>query len=142
MIRRPPRSTRTDTLFPYTTLFRSRLFIIHHVQRGDGGETTLAKIEDTPRGTTEIIEEPVDFRAKPAQRLAQWPLEDGKGRLRFACRSLGHLVHDAFLRLGSSRRHAAVERGGFKLPARGEEALFANLPMRRKTSEPVSEVVA
>src|SRR3546814_18578165 len=27
MIRRPPRSTRTDTLFPYTTLFRS--------QRGD-----------------------------------------------------------------------------------------------------------
>src|SRR3546814_7846450 len=25
MIRRPPRPTRTDTLFPYTTLFRSRL---------------------------------------------------------------------------------------------------------------------
>src|SRR3546814_5254894 len=29
MIRRPPRSTRTDTLFPYTTLFRSQ-------RRGDG----------------------------------------------------------------------------------------------------------
>src|SRR3546814_14171253 len=28
MIRRPPRSTRTDTLFPYTTLFRS-----NHVNR-------------------------------------------------------------------------------------------------------------
>src|SRR3546814_12977356 len=26
MIRRPPRSTRTDTLFPYTTLFRSKAF--------------------------------------------------------------------------------------------------------------------
>src|SRR3546814_3230130 len=26
MIRRPPRSTRTDTLFPYTTLFRSVIF--------------------------------------------------------------------------------------------------------------------
>src|SRR3546814_17548109 len=26
MIRRPPRSTRTDTLFPYTTLFRSQGF--------------------------------------------------------------------------------------------------------------------
>src|SRR3546814_16672236 len=25
MIRRPPRSTRTDTLFPYTTLFRSMI---------------------------------------------------------------------------------------------------------------------
>src|SRR3546814_16840115 len=29
MIRRPPRSTRTDTLFPYTTLFRS-----HHRYHG------------------------------------------------------------------------------------------------------------
>src|SRR3546814_4700530 len=28
MIRRPPRSTRTDTLFPYTTLFRSSC--VHH----------------------------------------------------------------------------------------------------------------
>src|SRR3546814_13681131 len=27
MIRRPPRSTRTDTLFPYTTLFRSPWFV-------------------------------------------------------------------------------------------------------------------
>src|SRR3546814_7590048 len=27
MIRRPPRSTRTDTLFPYTTLFRSNVGI-------------------------------------------------------------------------------------------------------------------
>src|SRR3546814_3336733 len=31
MIRRPPRSTRTDTLFPYTTLFRSV-----HAGLGDG----------------------------------------------------------------------------------------------------------
>src|SRR3546814_10149026 len=29
MIRRPPRSTRTDTLFPYTTLFRSNLMRAH-----------------------------------------------------------------------------------------------------------------
>src|SRR3546814_4273897 len=28
MIRRPPRSTRTDTLFPYTTLFRSSLLLL------------------------------------------------------------------------------------------------------------------
>src|SRR3546814_2047809 len=27
MIRRPPRSTRTDTLFPYTTLFRSTILL-------------------------------------------------------------------------------------------------------------------
>src|SRR3546814_14051152 len=30
MYRRPPRSTRTDTLFPYTTLFRSRRDPVEH----------------------------------------------------------------------------------------------------------------
>src|SRR3546814_19420788 len=33
MIRRPPRSTRTDTLFPYTTLFRSQCSCDHGVPR-------------------------------------------------------------------------------------------------------------
>src|SRR3546814_13573749 len=41
MIRRPPRSTRTDTLFPYTTLFRSK----------DAVEDLGAKFERTPIGT-------------------------------------------------------------------------------------------
>src|SRR3546814_1218253 len=45
MIRRPPRSTRTDTLFPYTTLFRStgsqlaevdhRVPVVHGVSAGE-----------------------------------------------------------------------------------------------------------
>src|SRR3546814_14811472 len=35
MIRRPPRSTRTDTLFPYTTLFRS---LVHDYTRKQGVE--------------------------------------------------------------------------------------------------------
>src|SRR3546814_8725636 len=37
MIRRPPRSTRTDTLFPYTTLFRSQ----DRAQPGREGEPHL-----------------------------------------------------------------------------------------------------
>src|SRR3546814_8910803 len=38
MIRRPPRSTRTDTLLPYTTLFRSprRAPLGHHRRQGRG----------------------------------------------------------------------------------------------------------
>src|SRR3546814_11583780 len=36
MIRRPPRSTRTDTLFPYTTLFRSRYRAFPHRARDSG----------------------------------------------------------------------------------------------------------
>src|SRR3546814_12562292 len=35
MIRRPPRSTRTDTLFPYTTLFRSDLPLRRPRHRAD-----------------------------------------------------------------------------------------------------------
>src|SRR3546814_17422046 len=48
MIRRPPRSTRTDTLFPYTTLFRSALalagdaegslYVLSQAARAEGAE--------------------------------------------------------------------------------------------------------
>src|SRR3546814_7941675 len=44
MIRRPPRSTRTDTLFPYTTLFRSGLIELYRKAKSDlqeGGANTL-----------------------------------------------------------------------------------------------------
>src|SRR3546814_2652950 len=52
MIRRPPRSTRTDTLFPYTTLFRS--FAASAVE--------------------EVLE--VDEGRVVARQLAQWPATD------------------------------------------------------------------
>src|SRR3546814_16768917 len=39
MIRRPPRSTRTDTLFPYTTLFRSVLL-------GEGGDLPVPEVPE------------------------------------------------------------------------------------------------
>src|SRR3546814_5697977 len=42
MIRRPPRSTRTDTLFPYTTLFRSHPGRPHQLVRIDGDEPAAA----------------------------------------------------------------------------------------------------
>src|SRR3546814_11394797 len=60
MIRRPPRSTRTDTLFPYTTLFRSRFWYLHYVGvrpeqqgKGHGGriiraQTAVADTEGLP----------------------------------------------------------------------------------------------
>src|SRR3546814_180088 len=41
MIRRPPRSTRTDTLFPYTTLFRSR-----YVREEGDAPVVVAKGQD------------------------------------------------------------------------------------------------
>src|SRR3546814_19106003 len=62
MIRRPPRSTRTDTLFPYTTLFRSgriaefalrdrQLQIIHptqHFANGDLDFHSCQRLADAP----------------------------------------------------------------------------------------------
>src|SRR3546814_3384144 len=36
MIRQPPKSTRTDTLFPYTTLFRSQSCDLHFFVHGPG----------------------------------------------------------------------------------------------------------
>src|SRR3546814_14033595 len=59
MIRRPPRSTRTDTLFPYTTLFRSPVDGVDHDRqfriRQLGEEFRLSRDglladEDGPRG--------------------------------------------------------------------------------------------
>src|SRR3546814_18122044 len=43
MRRRPPRSTRTDTLFPYTTLFRSEH---DRPQQGAGGEAERAALAE------------------------------------------------------------------------------------------------
>src|SRR3546814_2114880 len=44
MIRRPPRSTRTDTLFPYTTLFRSALEALM-IERGQ----RFLQVSEPPR---------------------------------------------------------------------------------------------
>src|SRR3546814_19991898 len=48
MIRRPPRSTRTDTLFPYTTLFRSNV----DIRSWDGWGAKIDVIPADPRLST------------------------------------------------------------------------------------------
>src|SRR3546814_2518201 len=54
MIRRPPRSTRTDTLFPYTTLFRSDAAVFLVVAQDatgpadDAGQRVLIYVDRQP----------------------------------------------------------------------------------------------
>src|SRR3546814_20179799 len=61
MIRRPPRSTRTDTLFPYTTLFRSLLTVEFTGGGGASGEAAMRGVlKPAGFGTMENIE-PVWF---------------------------------------------------------------------------------
>src|SRR3546814_19811788 len=65
MIRRPPRSTRTDTLFPYTTLFRSD-FVEAALLRRAGWEVWLA---DDLGGS---FEEPPPTLIDHAKRDRRW----------------------------------------------------------------------
>src|SRR3546814_1811137 len=69
MIRRPPRSTRTDTLFPYTTLFRSqpardagrvrpdRAAALHRHSRPDPLHRDAGAISPLPRRSEEHTSE-------------------------------------------------------------------------------------
>src|SRR3546814_19632859 len=54
MIRRPPRSTRTDTLFPYTTLFRSELAALFEPEIGIV-EQDLAERADRGERRAELV---------------------------------------------------------------------------------------
>src|SRR3546814_1022716 len=71
MIRRPPRSTRTDTLFPYTTLFRSH---------GSSGPIPITRI---PRnrwgGLSRAVEKELEARGLPVQEDLNAVQVDGVG---------------------------------------------------------------
>src|SRR3546814_8998587 len=60
MRRRPPRSTRTDTLFPYTTLFRSVVVV-----EGDADRVANAREAGFPAVRGNIASEKVMLEAKP-----------------------------------------------------------------------------
>src|SRR3546814_4062321 len=60
MLRRPPRSTRTDTPFPYTTLFRSDLF--QHVDRLiDGDRNAQIRLANGPWKAEKIAKRTVKY---------------------------------------------------------------------------------
>src|SRR3546814_6831812 len=63
MIRRPPRSTRTDTLFPYTTLFRS--LVDAPALLGDLGEVADAVTGDQHR-RARLLQRGIDVRPEVA----------------------------------------------------------------------------
>src|SRR3546814_3432922 len=68
MIRRPPRSTRTDTLFPYTTLFRSadarHRRLVGRVDLGEAGPGAGAERPPPPAGA---VVQGVPRRRQPAR---------------------------------------------------------------------------
>src|SRR3546814_13949348 len=70
MIRRPPMTTRTDTLFPYTTLFRSPVSFQDRQGRRDA--RAFCRQHDLRRWRTGRCREDEAFQpAVPAQRICQ-----------------------------------------------------------------------
>src|SRR3546814_4626760 len=71
MIRRPPRSTRTDTLFPYTTLFRSQHQHLpdSHPDQGDRAAARFPRRSSAPaRADATIVPGGVGSR-EPVRQL-------------------------------------------------------------------------
>src|SRR3546814_15760588 len=82
MIRRPPRSTRTDTLFPYTTLFRSAQRRDRGVREPRAG-TRIAELERRARdrAAAQIASEHVERRPPLERRNAAVAPADAEGDL-------------------------------------------------------------
>src|SRR3546814_19771416 len=114
MIRRPPRSTRTDTLFPYTTLFRSVVAVDpNHLldqvglavdvaaprRRGHGHrlagtpDLEAERTEDAPRFRLGPLDAAQSGDARVAQRDRAPPVGFGSGDHKFARLPAAALPH-------------------------------------------------
>src|SRR3546814_5885656 len=81
MIRRPPLSTRTDTLFPYTTLFRSvgrvsgrRASVALHVAQRDAGGSLVGRVGELGAALA-VGDRDRDPRAGHAAEEQRWRLD-------------------------------------------------------------------
>src|SRR3546814_13707844 len=93
MIRPPPRSTRTDTLFPYTTLFRSNVDAIDI-----GGDGRIV-CDDRRKVTL-----PANGDEGKARRRGRAPSDGEAGRGTLSVRNVDDLI--AFDGLGAQRRNS------------------------------------
>src|SRR3546814_13898063 len=93
MVRRPPRATRTDTLFPYTTLFRSRVKLAHtdytHTEF-ESDEVGTVFENESPEGRVELVHRP-------------WAGWDGAFGLQWAQRDFEAIGDEAFVPASQTR---------------------------------------
>src|SRR3546814_12730758 len=97
MRRRPPRSTRTATLFPYTTLFRSRRYPAFEIE----GREPAVEVQCRARGLGGIEQADVEFAA--ADRPDHFAVVAAVTlQLRFAIERMDH---------AAAHHHRAFEHG-------------------------------
>src|SRR3546814_2754484 len=126
MIPRPPRSTRTDTLFPYTTLFRSP-----HRPPGDRGnaegqmEPDLLRLHLLPGCLPDLAvgDEPGAGCARPARRPGDAGVRDGRSRARHR-RAAGALPAELPPELPDADRRSEEHTSGLQSLMRHSYACF------------------
>src|SRR3546814_6525178 len=124
MIRRPPRSTRTDTLFPYTTLFRSGLLVVQPFDQAGSIPAIAAHLLDVG---IELIDQGGDRHARAiAPRFGQHQTQ-----------VLAHPVHR------EAKVELIVDHGGaavFHLPALGRTLAAYAQYLFHRSEEHTSEL--
>src|SRR3546814_21041323 len=101
MIRRPPRSTRTDTLIPYTTRFLSTTWLVHDQRFVDGRPDVLTWVSEPLTEPLRIAGEPkVHLQASTTGSDSDWVVK----------------LIDVYPETVASR----PEMGGYHLPLRSD----------------------
>src|SRR3546814_13643000 len=100
MIRRPPRSTRTDTLFPYTTLFRSDIVQNGYCSQGENvdrkmsrnAHVDIAQEQLRPRAGLCAVK---DCLVRQAETDGPFGSPEAAGEVRLQGRELGEIGREA-----------------------------------------------
>src|SRR3546814_8976014 len=99
MIQRPPRSTRTDTRLPYTTLFRSSLF--------DNTSSSMHAEIDSLRTALATMHNEIAGRRTEVDQQAQKLLAAGDGFSQQMSQTTGHLSGETDRLLKRSEEHTS-----------------------------------
>src|SRR3546814_12205250 len=121
MIRRPPRSTRTDTLFPYTTLFRSALpFLLEGLAAARAVAVAAFHVEAVAQALCHRrADEGVDVAAEPAD-----PLTEARGDELLAFRGHEEDGLEAGVEAGVNRRLQVLVHAFGRASGRGRRCRY------------------
>src|SRR3546814_11679671 len=103
MIRPPPRSTRTDTLFPYTTLFRSPGEIVSELDKyiiGQNRAKRAVAVALRSRWRRQQVDEPLRHEIHPKNILMIGPTGVGKTEI---ARRLAKLANAPFIKIEATK---------------------------------------
>src|SRR3546814_10602808 len=110
MIRRPPRSKRTDTRCPYTTLFRSALHVAARRQETHGYAAVFRPGQVEDRQQVDIADRAQVERSddEPFERLIGGENEKREGKAEYAVRPVGCERACLLVRLPGRRRQRSI----------------------------------